>query len=190
MALTKSPGAWTYNDLLALPDDGTRYEIIDGELYEMPAPSVDHQQILVNLIALLAPLVRALGGRLLAAPLDVFFPGADPVEPDVVILLPGWPGSLPQRGPIGAPDIVIEILSPSSRVYDRVAKRNLYARGGVREYWIVDPQARTVEVLTLDGGRYRSALSVVTGEAVTSPVLGDAVFSLTEVFAGIDEETA
>ncbi|MFN8592279.1 MAG: Uma2 family endonuclease [Thermomicrobiales bacterium] len=190
MALTKSPGAWTYNDLLALPDDGTRYEIIDGELYEMPAPSWEHGIVVMNLILLLGPLVRSLGGTIATSPVDVFFPGADPVEPDILVMLPGSRAAGGGRGVQGPPDLLIEVLSPSTRTHDLVTKRSLYARGGVREYWIVDPQARTVEVLTLDGGRYRSALSVVTGEAVTSPVLGDAVFSLTEVFAGIDEETA
>lgn len=189
MALTKPAGAWTYADLFALPDD-TRYEIIDGELYEMPAPSVDHQQIVVNLLVLLAPLVRAIGGRLLAAPLDVFFPGADPIQPDILVLLPGWPGALPQRGPVGAPDLVIEILSPANRNHDRLTKRALYGRGGVREYWIVDPDARAIALLVLAGDEYRQQHLASQDGMVISPLLGGALFPIAEVFSGVGENEA
>ena len=75
MAIAKAPGTWTYEDLLSLPDDGKRYEIIEGELYEMPSPSWDHSTIVMNLIALLLPIISGLGGQLRTAPLDVFFGG-------------------------------------------------------------------------------------------------------------------
>ncbi|HEX5499698.1 MAG TPA: Uma2 family endonuclease, partial [Thermomicrobiales bacterium] len=89
MALTKpAPGQWRYEDLFDLPDDGRRYEIIEGELYEMPAPSWAHQTILYNLVLTLGPLIQALGGVLRFAPLDTFFPGADPVQLDIVVVLP------------------------------------------------------------------------------------------------------
>jgi Uma2 family endonuclease len=94
MAVAKAAGTWTYEDLLALPEDGRRYEIIEGELYELPAPSLDHAMILANLVLLLGPLVRSLGGTFFFAPLDVFFQGADPVQPDILAILPGWGGEL------------------------------------------------------------------------------------------------
>src|SRR5215211_6414758 len=98
MAQTKPAGTWTYDDLLLLPDDGRRYEIIEGELYEMPAANLVHATVVMNIIALLLPIVSAAGGRLFTAPLDVFFEGANPVQPDVVVILPGWTGNLPLRG--------------------------------------------------------------------------------------------
>src|SRR5215204_1275458 len=150
MAITKPAGTWTYEDLFSLPDNSRRYEVIEGELYEKPAPSWDHAITIMNLILLLAPVVQALGGRVLTAPLDVFFEGANPVQPDLVVMLPGWNGMLAERGPQGAPDLLIEILSPSNRGHDLLTKRALYARAGVREYWIVDPASQIVEVLTLD----------------------------------------
>jgi Uma2 family endonuclease len=187
MALTKQARIWTYDDLLALPDDGTRYEIVEGELHEMPSPNWDHSTTVMNLITLLLPVVTAMGGLLRTAAIDVFFAGADPVQPDLLVLLPGWGGRLTQRGPEGAPDLVIEVLSPSNRAYDRLTKRALYGRAGVREYWIVDPEARTVEVLTLERDALVTAQLASGDDAVTSALLGGAAFPLTAIFAGIGE---
>src|SRR4029450_4850247 len=132
MALTKPAGPWTYDDLSSLPDDGRRYEIIEGELYEMPAPTWEHSTTIMNLIAMLLPVVSAMGGLLRTAPLDVFLPGADPLQPDILILLPRWQGQIQPRGPQGAPDLVIEVLSPSNHGHDLLTKRALYGRAGMR----------------------------------------------------------
>jgi Uma2 family endonuclease len=191
MALSKAAGAWTYEDLLALPDDGKRYEIIAGELYEMPAPSWDHQVTIVNLVLLLAPIVQRLGGRLVIAPLDVFFPGADPVQPDIVVLLPEG-RAVPFAGGVqGPPDILIEVVSPSNWGHDRLTKRALYAAAGVREYWLVDPVQRTVELLALERDAFHGVRTATGDEAVISPVLAGAGFPLSAIFAGImgDEVT-
>jgi Uma2 family endonuclease len=156
----------------------------------MPAPNWDHALIIANLMFLLTPVVRALGGRIVTAPVDVFFRGADPVQPDIVIILPGWSGALPPRGPEGAPDLLIEVLSPSNRGHDLLTKRALYARAGVREYWLVDPEARTVEVLALDRDAFHT-VQVAAGEAeAISPLLGGVRFPLPAIFAGVgaDEE--
>ena len=90
MAITKPAGTWTYEDLFSLPDDGRRYEIIEGQLHEMPAPNLVHATVVMNLITLLLPIVSSPNGRLFTAPLDVFFQGADPVQPDIIVILPGW----------------------------------------------------------------------------------------------------
>lgn len=186
MAQTKPAGAWTYEDLFSLPDDGRRYEIIEGDLYEMPAANLVQATVIANLIAMLIPLVTRLGGRWFTAPLDVFFAGATPVQPDIVVILPGWSGSLPPRGPDGAPDLLIEVLSPSNRTHDLLTKRALYGRAGVREYWLVDPEARTIEILALD----RDALhrvSVSSGEDTpVSPLLGSLPVTAADLFAGIE----
>lgn len=112
MALTKLAGTWSYADLAALPDDGTRYEIIDGEIFQMPPPLLAHASAIIALIDLLLPLIKDLGGRLWTAPVGVFFPGADPVEPDIVVLLPGSKARRSRHGVAGPPDLLIEVLSP------------------------------------------------------------------------------
>jgi len=187
MAITKPAGTWTYEDLFSLPDDGRRYEIIEGELYEMPAPNWDHAVTIVNLLALLIPVVQSLGGQVVTAPLDVFFEGADPVQPDIVVLLPESAAIGAGRGVEGAPDLLIEILSPANRGHDLLTKRALYARAGVREYWIVDPASRTVEILALDRDAFHTAQRALGDDAVISSLLGDATIPLAAVFAGVNQ---
>jgi Uma2 family endonuclease len=190
MALTKTAGSWTYDDLLSLPDDGKRYEIIEGVLYEMPAPNWDHATMIFNVFTMLLPVITALGGILRNGPVDVFFPGADPVEPDIFAILPGSRAEGYGRGVEGPPDLVVEVLSPSNRGHDLLTKRSLYARGGVREYWIVDPAERTIEILVLDGDAFHARQVAAEGDAFTSPLLGSATFSAAAVFAGLDESLA
>ncbi|MDQ2654454.1 MAG: Uma2 family endonuclease [Chloroflexota bacterium] len=186
MALTKPAGSWAYPDLAALPDDRTRYEIIDGELFEMPSPTLAHAMTIAALVDLLLPVLKRLGGRWLTAPLDVFFPGADPVQPDLVVLLPGSRVRLVRRGIEGPPDLLIEVLSPSNRAHDQVRKRQLYARGGVREYWIVDPEQRVIEVVN---GRGVTVQRVDAGSepVLRSPLLGELAVALDEVVPGVDD---
>ncbi len=140
----------TYQDYVLLPDDGKRYEILDGDLYVTPSPTARHQIVSANLFFALSGHVRAEGlGRILAAPLDVVFADDTIVQPDLLFISN-------ERLPIlrdwvhGAPDLLIEILSPGTRDRDRTLKRRLYARHGVRELWLVDPEARQVEVYSLD----------------------------------------
>jgi Uma2 family endonuclease len=190
VALTKADkpaGTWTYKDLFALPDDGKRYEIIEGELYEMPAPNLDHATVIANIIALLIPLVTQLGGRWYTAPVDVFFQGADPVQPDVMVIFPGWQGSRPKRGLEGAPDLLVEVLSPSNRGHDILTKRALYARGGVREYWIVDPDARTLEILTFDRGDFHQGTVSSGSDTPISALFGPLPIEAGDLFANLDE---
>ena len=187
MAITKPAGTWIYEDIFSLPDDGRRYEIIEGELYEMPAPSWDHAVTIVNLLALLIPVIQSLGGRVVTAPLDVFFEGADPVQPDIVVLLPESAAIGAGRGVEGAPDLLIEILSSSNRGHDLLTKRALYARAGVREYWIVDPTSRVVEVLMIDRDAFHTVQRASGDDAVISSRLGDVAFPLAAILAGVDQ---
>ena len=190
MAIAKPAGAWTYEDLLSLPDDGKRYEIIEGVLYEMPAPSWNHVVVVMNIIGLLLPIVRALGGQLATAPVDAFFPGADPVQPDILAILPDSRASGGGRGVQGPPDLVIEVPSPSNRPHDLVTKRALYGRAGVREYWIVDPENRRAELPTLDRNALYIRQTASGDDGVVSPLFGDTAFPLREIFAGLDENAA
>jgi Uma2 family endonuclease len=186
MAQTKPAGAWTYEDLFALPDDGKRYEIIEGELYEIPSPTSAHAITIMNLIALLLPIVGKLGGRLITAPLDVFFPGADPVQPDILVILPDGEARIERRGIEGAPDLVVEVISPSKRGHDLLLKRALYGRAGVREYWLLDPETRTIEILTLAGDALQHAVAASGEDRPISPLLGPLSTTADQLFAGID----
>lgn len=185
MALRKPAGEWRYEDLNSLPDDGRRYEIIEGALYEMPAPTWDHSTAVMNLIALLLPVISALGGLLRTAPLDTFFRGADPVQPDIIAILPGSHAVGGGRGVEGPPDLIIEVLSPSNRGHDLLTKRALYAQAGVREYWIVDPMEQTVEILTLDRDAFHRSQLSSGQESVISPLLSGARFPLGMIFANV-----
>ncbi len=180
------PGFWTYDDLLAMPEDGRRYEIVEGMLREMTGPTWEHGTAVHNLVTLLTPFVRAMGGLLRKAPQDVFFPGADPVQPDLFAILPGNPGNRVRRGFEGVPDLVVEVLSPSTRGHDGLTKRALYGRAGVREYWLVDPDSRTIEVLALDGDVLRHARGGSDEDVVRSGLLPDAAFPVAAVFADAD----
>lgn len=186
MALTKPAGSWVYADLTALPDDQTRYEIIDGELLEMPSPTSAHALAIAALVQLLLPILQRVGGRWLTAPLDVFFPGADPVQPDLLVLLPDSRARLVRRGVEGPPDLVIEVLSPANRAHDQVRKRELYARSGVREYWIVDPEQRVIEII--DGrGITVHRLDAGSEPVLRSPLLGELATSLDEMIPVVDD---
>jgi Uma2 family endonuclease len=189
MALTRPAGTWSYADLATLPDDGTRYEIIDGELYEMPSPTWAHAIVIAGLIRLLIPALDRLGGRWVTAPLDVFFTGADPVQPDIVVLLPGSRARPMRRGIEGPPDLLIEVLSPSNRAHDQIRKRTLYAREGVREYWIIDPDAAIIEIIGANGETVQRVAAVADRELMLrSPLLGELAADAAALFPADTED--
>ena len=186
MTIAHPRKSWTYEDLLALPDDGKRYEIIEGELFEMTGPNWDHGTVIFNLQQLLTPFVLALGGTIRTASVNVFLLGDNLVLPDLFAMLPG--GAAPSvRGLEGPPDLVVEVLSPSNRDHDRYTKRALYGVAGVREYWIVDPEARTVEVLTLHQDALHSAGTFSGDARIPCQVLPEAAVAAADVFAGLDD---
>jgi Uma2 family endonuclease len=130
--------------------------------------------------------VENLGGRWCTAPIDVFFPGANPVQPDILVILPGGPAQIVPRGIEGAPDLVIEVLSLSNRGHDLLTKRALYARAGVQEYWLVDPDARTIEILELDRDAFHLAVAASGNETPVSPLLGPLSTTVADLFTGIN----
>ena len=112
--------------------------------------------------------------------------GADLVQPDLLVLLPDSQARLVRRGIEGPPDLLIEVLSPSNRAHDQVRKRQLYARGGVREYWIVDPEQRVIEVVNGCGVTVHR-LDAASEPVLRSPLLGDLAVSLDEVVPSMDD---
>jgi Uma2 family endonuclease len=146
MAMPAQPTEWTIDMVRALPDDGNRYEVIDGELFVTPAPSWIHQNAVLELALLLTPYLRAHAlGHAIISPADVVFGPRNAVEPDlfVVPLVEGLPPRTWEEA--GRLLLTVEVLSPSTRRADRVEKRDLYKRKAVPRYWIVDTDARTVE---------------------------------------------
>lgn len=155
------PIVLTYEDYCALPDDGKRYEIIEGELYVTPSPSRSHQEFAANLLVVLKPLVTARRlGEVFIAPFDVILEETSVVVPDLLFVAQERSGIVTERGVRGAPDLIVEILSPGTARRDRVEKAKLYARHGVSHYWLADPEARILEVYELAEGQYRRAASL------------------------------
>src|SRR3989442_3860861 len=151
----------TYEDYCGLPDDGLRYEIIDGMLFAEPSPRRAHQKAVGNLFAILHAHVRAHDlGEVYVAPFDVILDPRTVVVPDLVFAARDRLDIVAERGVEGAPDLLVEVLSPGTARRDRVRKLNAYARHGVRHYWLVDPEAKTVEAFELVEGAYRLAVAV------------------------------
>ena len=137
----------TYADYAKIPADGNRHEILEGEEFMTPAPGTGHQRISAGLHSLLHVHVRDNGlGVVFAAPTDVVLGDENVVQPDILFVSTSRLAIVTEANIQGAPDLVIEILSPSTASIDRGLKRDLYERAGVREYWIVDREARLVEV--------------------------------------------
>lgn len=177
---------FTFADYLTW-DEGDRIEIIDGAAIMMGTPSTTHQWVSGELFGQIYTYLKGKRCRVFAAPFSVRpleREGDRPqdvrtvVEPDLSVICD--PGKIDEHGCKGAPDLIIEILSPSTARRDRLVKYNLYQRAGVQEYWIVDPDTRTVQVYSLEEGCYHAAQ--VFKDAVTSGVLEDCVVDLKDVF--------
>ena len=161
----------TYEDYCALPNDGRRYEILEGELAVTPSPSIAHQRFSRNLLVLLHNHVRDHQlGEIFSAPCDVILEKTSVVVPDLLFVSRERLGIVTDRGVEGAPDLIVEILSPGTARRDRVEKAQLYARHGVRHYWLVDPDARTVEAFELAEGQYHRTAHLA-GDATFAPSL-------------------
>ena len=177
----------TYDDFLLFPDDGKRHELVDGEHYVTPSPNIRHQSILGNLYFLIRTwLEQHPVGRAFMAPLDVVLTQFDVVEPDLLFVSRDRAADiLTARHVTGAPDIVVEIGSPSTRKRDETIKRRLYERSGVSEYWVVDPDLDVVRVYrNREGGFDRPVeLRADAGDVLTSPHLDGLEIPLGRIFA-------
>jgi Uma2 family endonuclease len=166
-------GQWTFEDYRRLPDDGWRYEVIEGELYMNPAPSPRHQRAVFAISGRLwEHLQRTPTGQAFTSPIDVILPGlASQVQPDVLFIATDRLEIVKETFIEGAPDWIVEVLSPSNWLDDRRIKFRIYALAGVREYWIVDVDRRQVEVFKLEGQSYTQVGRYGTGEQVHSAVV-------------------
>lgn len=179
----------TAEDLAALPDDGNRYEIIGGQLIVSPSLTYRHQRVSMKLGNVLDTYLTNKGiGEIVAAPMDVLLSSNDVVQPDLLVVLNDRSSIVQQGKVIGAPDLVIEILSPSSIEADFLRKSKLYERSGVREYWLVNPEGETVSVRALDGDRYVIAGEYSRGDTLRSTVLDGFEIELSVIFPERTEE--
>jgi Uma2 family endonuclease len=171
---------WTYADYCRIPADGMRHEILDGEHVVTPSPELGHQAISKRLLFQLMQKVEHKGrGEVFDAPLDVHLGRGTVVQPDLLVVCRRNRSILGARKVTGVPDLLIEILSPSTRTNDRVRKKDRYERAGVRELWLVDPRARRVEQFVLRGGRYGAPL--VANAAIQLHVVRGATVDLRAV---------
>lgn len=173
---------WTYDDYLRLDDD-TRYEIIEGALEVVPAPDIGHQRIAGELSdALRAYVKEHVLGEVFFAPVDVKLSDRNVVQPDLLFVSRERSAILAGRDVQGPPDLVVEIISPSSTSRDRIVKKRLYERFGVREYWLVDPAGRRIDVFLLEGREYRLTATAAGSGAISSSVIPGFSIDIAQAF--------
>jgi Uma2 family endonuclease len=174
--------AVTYQDYLTLPDD-RRFELIGGELCMVPSPGFFHQVIALNLGTLLRQYVKAHNlGVVLLAPMDVVLSDHDVVQPDVLFIGRARREIITDACIRGAPDLVIEIISPTHRERDLLVKKTLYTHYGVQEYWIVDPENRTIEQLLRSGEGFTSRGLFASGETLEPTALPGLALPVAQIF--------
>ncbi len=175
LALRSHEANWDRERWARLPDDGNRYEVIDGVLYMTTAPSNFHQWITRQIfLALFQQLDSRNLGVTLWSPIGLFMPGCDPVQPDLLFIPTADLTILRDRHIYGVPGLLVEILSPSNAAQDLEIKRRAYARAGVPEYWIAHPAERNVRVYSAPDavrGEYRQAERFAADDELVSPTL-------------------
>src|SRR5437667_11623922 len=174
----------TSGDYCPLPDDGLRYEIVDGMLFAEPSPRRAHQKAVGNLFAILHAWVRAHDlGEVYVAPFDVILDPRTTVVPDLVFVVRDRLAIVAERGVEAAPDLLVEVLSLGTARRDRVRKLNAFARYGRRHCWLVDPEAKTLEAFELVEGAYRLAAAVGDDDELRPGVFPGLAISLPDLWA-------
>jgi Uma2 family endonuclease len=158
----------TYADLEKFPEDNFRRELIDGELIVTAAPNTRHQRAVTQLVTEFELYAREHGGEVLPGPYDVYFSDTNVVEPDVLFVTAEHLANIEPKYIRVAPDVVVEVSSPSTRRLELSRKKDLYERFGVPEYWYVDLDADRIEVYLLREGRYGTPTLLSRGDAVSS----------------------
>lgn len=176
---------YTYEDFLLFPDDGKRHEIIDGEHYMTPSPRTKHQRVTANLVFLLKSHLRSTAaGQVFPAPMDVVLSDSDVVEPDLLFISSEQSSIITEKNIQGRPDLVIEILSETTRRTDEIVKRKLYEKFRVPEYWVVDPELETIKVyrMTDEGYKRVAELSNEAADTLSTPILPGLELPLAGIF--------
>lgn len=176
-------GHWTYEAYAALPEDGNRYEIMQGVLMMAPAPEPAHQGIAEEINSYLRSQILYTGrGLVLTSPIDVVLSEHTTVQPDVLVLLKEHLNRLQKKRIVGIPDLAVEVISPSSAAYDRLVKYNVYERMRVPEYWLVNIDEQTIEVFVLEADTY-SSLGVFQGDqSLVSRIVPEITIPVSQLF--------
>ncbi len=173
----------TYDDYLKTPDD-KRYELIEGELIMVPSPIIYHQWISKNIEYELEKYVREKKiGKIFDAPCDVHLDNENVLQPDILYISKERQSIIGKKNVQGAPDLVIEILSEATAYNDLIKKKKLYAKFGVREYWIVDPGEKSVEIFSLAGKEFKIYRSYTMNDNLESPLIEGLKIELSAVFS-------
>ncbi len=182
MVTPKTKIKYTYREYLYTPED-KRYELIDGELLLTPSPKTGHQRLEASLGTMMYVFVKDSGlGEVFFAPFDVYFNETNVVQPDLIFVSSERALIVNDDNIRGAPDLVVEILSPSTANRDRVLKRALYAEHGVREFWIADTDAKTISVFLLGDAGFELTSIYGEGQTLTSPTLSGFSVDLDDLF--------
>ncbi len=173
---------YTYEDYCNTPED-KRYELINGELLMAPSPFINHQRISRKLEVLLDKFVTENeSGEVFDAPCDVYFDNENVVQPDILFVSKNNLHIIGEKNIQGDPDLVVEILSEQSVYRDMVRKKKLYAKFGVKEYWIVIPESKQIEIYILEGGTFQLYKALGNDDTLKSPNLGGFKVALKKVF--------
>lgn len=174
----------TYAEYCLLPDDGKQYQVIEGELFVSPAPRTTHQDIIIQLGALLHTYVRAHNlGKVYVAPTDVLLAPTTVVQPDILFIRRENMEIITELNVQGPPDLCIEVLSPGTESVDRERKMAVYARYGVQECWIINPIRQTVSIYVRDGNVFTLKMEATGNDMVTSDVVSEFQTSVGSIFA-------
>lgn len=162
---------WTYRDYYALNDD-KRYEVIEGELIMTPAPSFKHQDVSAKLGNLIFNHVNGKKlGKVVFSPIDVVLSDDIALQPDIVYISNKNTGIIKDAGVFGPPDMVIEVISPTSIYKDMHVKKSIYEKAGIKEYWLVFPDEKVIEIFSIEKGRYELAASTEKTGKIKSNLL-------------------
>ena len=180
--MTRPRVKFTVNDYMTAPPDEL-FQLLDGEMVLAPSPTSSHQRISGRLFLALQEFVSSHDlGEVWFAPLDVVLSEHDVAQPDLLFVSNARSSVITQANIQGAPDLVVEVLSPGTAEYDRGYKRTLYGRSGVLEYWLVDPETRTIEVMTEGGERMTVHSTYSSDDNLESPMLPGLTLPLAEIF--------
>lgn len=174
---------FSYEHLAQMPDDGKRYEILEGELVVSPSPKRKHQRAVGKLYTFLTRAEEAGYGEAYVAPFDVVFDPHNVTEPDVLFVGRDRLQIVTEDNVQGTPDVVVEVLSQSTRGRDFGAKLRVYARYGVPYYWIVDTDERTVQPYVLEENSYRQEPALSAGQTLACPLFPEIAIDVAEIFA-------
>ncbi len=181
--LKSVPRPLTAHDYRELPDAPPYYQLIEGELYMSPSPNWFHQEIVTNLARIFLQYLNQHDiGKIFFAPLDTFLTDLNVYQPDVMFISHERKSILKEDGVDGAPDFVVEILSPRTAKYDRGAKRDIYGRTGVQELWIVDPELKAVQVYRFAESADAPFATYTGKQKFSTPVFPDLIVSVGEIF--------